>query len=345
VPADALERNFRALVQGSKVGALFRYDLEEKVYVPDRQSALVSILNARVKAEDVLLYNMERGGTSPYRAVRFTNETPYVMEKGPIAIYAGGTFVGEALTDRVDPGLSAFIPYSLDPRIHVSIDDSYKESGVSLVKILRGHVTVELKTLATHSYVVDNQAPEAGTLWVQRTRRPGWSLVAPKAGVLDERGTYYVPLQLAPKSKLKVAIEEETPTRRVVEIYSDAARKAIGLFLGGPAAAKDPRLSGALRDVLKIQERLGKMEEELSRLREEKEGYIEREEQVRENLRTLGKSARNEDLRKKLVATLAEMEGKLNDVNRKTVALNVERSELRDRLAVLIKQVSFETPH
>ena len=101
-------------MQGSKVGALFRYDLEEKVCVPDRQSALVSILNARVKAEDVLLYNLERGGTSPYRAVRFTNETPYVMEKGPIAIYRDGTFVGEALTERVDPGMQAFIPYSLD---------------------------------------------------------------------------------------------------------------------------------------------------------------------------------------------------------------------------------------
>ncbi len=339
--ADAMERNFRALVQGSKVGALFRYDLEEKVFVPDRQSALVSILNARVKAEDVLLYNVERGGTAPYRAVRFTNETPYVMEKGPIAIYSGGTFVGEALTDRVDPGLSAFIPYSLDPRIHVSIEDGYKESGVSLVKILRGHVTVELKTLATHSYVVDNQAPEAGTLWVQRTRRPGWHLVAPKAGVLDERGVYFVPLKLQPKSKLKVAIEEETPTRRVVEIYSDAARKAIALFLTGADAGKDPRLAAGLRDVLKIQERLGKLEEELGRLREEKEGYAEREDQVRENLRTLGKAARNEDLRRKLVATLAEMEGKLNDVNRKTVALNVERSELRNRLSVLIKSITF----
>jgi hypothetical protein len=44
------------------------------------------------------------------------------------------------------------------------------------------------------------------------------------------------------------------------------------------------------------------------------------------------------------VATLTEMESKLNDVNRKTVALNVERSELRDRLAVLIRGISFEKP-
>jgi hypothetical protein len=341
VSTATLERNFRALVQGAKVGALFRYDLEEKVYVPDRQSALVSILNARVKAEDVLLYNVERGGTAPYRAVRFTNQTPYVMEKGPIAIYRDGTFVGEALTDRVDPGMSAFIPYSLDPRIHVAIDDSYRESGVSLVTIVRGHVTVELKSRATHSYVVGNQAPEAATLWVQRTRRPGWHLVAPKAGVLDERGVYFVPLALQPKSKRKVAIEEETPSRRVVRIYSDAARKAITLFLGGPDAAKDPKLAAALRDVLKLQERLGRIEEELRRLREEKEGYGEREEQVRENLRTLGKSARNEDLRRKLLATLTDLENKLNDVNRKTVTRNVERSELRDRLAVLIQGITL----
>ena len=39
---------------------------------------------------------------------------------------------------------------------------------------------------------------------------------------------------------------------------------------------------------------------------------------------------------------MPELETKLNDVNRRTVALNVERSELRDRLAVLIKQVKLE---
>jgi hypothetical protein len=345
VTTAALERNFRALVAGAKVGALFRYDLEEKVWVPDRQSALVSILNARVKAEDVLLYHVEAGGQTPYRAVRFTNDTGSVMERGPIAIYRDGTFVGEAIIDRVDPGLSAFVAYSMDPRIHVAIDDNYRESGVHLVKIIRGQVTAEVRTSATHSYVVDNQAPEAATLWVQRTRRPGWKLIAPKDGVLDERGVYFVPLKLAAKSKTRLAIEEETPVRRVVEIYSDAARRAITLFLTGPESAREPKLKAALAEVMRLHEQLGKLEEELARLRETKEAYAEREEQVRENLNTLGKSARNEDLRRKLMATMAELENKLNDVNRKTVALNVERSELRDRLAVLIKQVSFETPH
>ncbi|HEY3354278.1 MAG TPA: hypothetical protein VGQ83_13580, partial [Polyangia bacterium] len=338
----ALERNFRALVAGSKVGALFRYDLEEKVWVPDRQSALVSILNARVKAEDILLYNVEAGGQTPYRAVRFTNETGSVMERGPMAIYRDGTFVGEAIIDRVDPGLSAFIAYSMDPRIHVSIDDSYRESGVHLVTIVRGQVTAEVRTQATHSYVVDNQAPEAATMWVQRTRRPGWRLIKPTAGVLDERGVYFVPLKLAQRSKTKVAIEEETPSRRLVEIFSDAARRAITLFLTGPEAGRDPRLKAALADVMKLQDQLGKLEEELGRLRETKDAYSEREDQVRENLNTLGKSLRNEDLRKKLLATMNELETKLNDVNRRTVSLNVERSELRDRLAVLIKQIKLD---
>ena len=227
VTTAALERNFRALVAGAKVGALFRYDLEEKVWVPDRQSALVSILNARVKAEDVLLYHVEAGGQTPYRAVRFTNDTGSVMERGPIAIYRDGTFVGEAIIDRVDPGLSAFVAYSMDPRIHVAIDDNYRESGVHLVKIIRGQVTAEVRTSATHSYVVDNQAPEAATLWVQRTRRPGWKLIAPKDGVLDERGVYFVPLKLAAKSKTRLAIEEETPVRRGGGVYSHRARPGL----------------------------------------------------------------------------------------------------------------------
>ena len=39
---------------------------------------------------------------------------------------------------------------------------------------------------------------------------------------------------------------------------------------------------------------------------------------------------------------MTELENKLNDVSRKTVSLNVERSELRDRLAVLMKAITLE---
>ena len=34
---------------------------------------------------------------NPYRVVRFKNTTPFALEPGPIAIYAGGSFVGVVL--------------------------------------------------------------------------------------------------------------------------------------------------------------------------------------------------------------------------------------------------------
>ena len=37
--------------------------------------------------------------SNPYRVVRFKNSTPFVLESGPIAIYAGGSFVGEGLSE------------------------------------------------------------------------------------------------------------------------------------------------------------------------------------------------------------------------------------------------------
>ena len=104
---------------------------------------------------------------------------------------------------------------------------------------------------------------------MQRTRRPGWRLTTPTAGVLDERGVLLRAAQArGRRPRPRSRSGGDAGRGAVVEIYSDAARRAIALFLTGPAAGRDPRLKAALAEVLKLQEQLGKLEEELGRLRE-----------------------------------------------------------------------------
>ncbi len=51
-------------VEGAEVGSLFRYDLKDKVTVPDRSSTLVAIGNKRVSGKEVVLFRLHpREGT------------------------------------------------------------------------------------------------------------------------------------------------------------------------------------------------------------------------------------------------------------------------------------------
>jgi hypothetical protein len=64
---------------------------------------------------------------------------------------------------------------------------------------------------------------------------------------------------------------------------------------------------------------------------------------VRDNIKLLGKSIRNADLARKLTATLKKLENDLNEVTRELVAKDMKRSELKDRLTVLIKSITLKT--
>ena len=63
---------------------------------------------------------------------------------------------------------------------------------------------------------------------------------------------------------------------------------------------------------------------------------------MRDNIKLLGKSVRNADLKRKLVASLKTLETDLNKVTRELVAKDMKRSELKDRLTVLFKTISLD---
>jgi hypothetical protein len=343
VSEEALERNFKSLVAGAAVGSLFRYDLAERITVDDRQSALVNLVNTRVPGEDVLLFRVGADGVSPYRAVRFANDTGFVLEAGPMAIYrsdeAGGTFLGEALARRIEKGASTFVPYALDGRVRVTLDEEQREQGMTLVKMVRGALTVQSKRVTRFQYDVDNGSGEAVTLYVRRERRPGWTVVG-KEKMIEEGGAYYLPIPLAATGRTHVAVEEQTPSEQTVDIWSDLGRQGIGLYLS--SATADPKVAAQLKEVLGLRDQAGRLDDQIAAAEQQRQAQAQRQKEVRDNLQVLGKASSNADLKRKLEATLVELETALNDVTRKLVSLSMDRAAARDRLAALVNGISLD---
>src|SRR5690606_28977204 len=99
--------------------------------LPNGSATMVAIINTEVEAEETFLFRPGGAGVgydaNPYRVVRFKNTTPFVLEPGPISIYAGGSFVGEGLSETVGTRTSATIPFAVEPAILVT--SSSRHSG------------------------------------------------------------------------------------------------------------------------------------------------------------------------------------------------------------------------
>ena len=118
VDADELARSMQANTQAASVSGLSRYDLGERLTVPDGTSTMVAIINQQVEGEETFLFRPGGGGpgyeANPYRVIRFKNSTPFVLESGPISIYSGGSFVGEGISEPVSAGVAVTIPFAVE---------------------------------------------------------------------------------------------------------------------------------------------------------------------------------------------------------------------------------------
>ncbi|HEX7664160.1 MAG TPA: hypothetical protein VF407_06615, partial [Polyangiaceae bacterium] len=107
-------RNVSALAAVAVEGGSTRYDLPNAVTIPDRSASMVMLLSQRVSGEAVFLFAPDGGVpdsmSHPFRVARFANGTKGVLERGPIAVFEEGSFLGQGMVDPLPIGASATVP-------------------------------------------------------------------------------------------------------------------------------------------------------------------------------------------------------------------------------------------
>lgn len=344
ITARALEASAKALVAGTLTSGLFRYDIATPVTVPDRSSTLVSIINSVVPGRDVYLYRPDPGaplsGKHPFRAARFTNATKFVLEGGPIAIYSGGTFVGEGLLSRIDTRATAFVPYSIDTRVAVTIDSKIGEEESRLIKIVRGVFEIESYRFRKTEYTVDNMSDQEATIFFRHPKGEGWKLKEEPPGTTLEGGIYFIPVEIPAKKKTEFVLHERTPMRRTIGIFEPLADKVIAVFLTGGDIPADVREK--LAEALKMKTRITDIDERLAAVREISEDLSARLSEVRANLDVIRKTARTAGLRDELAKKMKHLTDELDKRTKEIVTLDEERSELNVRIKEMLREISLK---
>lgn len=222
---DNLRRSTRARTRAATAAGLTRFDLQNPVTVPDGNSTMVAIVNQSVKGEQAFLFNPGGSGTgfeqNPYRAVRFSNTTPFVLEPGPISIYSGGSFVGEGLSDRVGTKTSVTVPFAVEPGIMVTRKQSRMPHELKLVKIVRGILQVDRFTRVKTTWEVQSQTMNEGYKVLIKHPHYGtdFKLKDRPNDTEDLPNAYLVPVSVPPgQKKASIELVEQSPIRTQVAI-------------------------------------------------------------------------------------------------------------------------------
>jgi outer membrane protein OmpA-like peptidoglycan-associated protein len=344
--AGALERSQRTLATAlQEVAGMVRYDISVPVSIPRRSSATLSILNRRISGSEVLLFRPDPAvpgsDRHPVRAARFACPPSTTLEPGPIALYARGSYVGDALLGRVHAGDVSLVPFALDGSATVEVESDARLVPQRLVKIDHGVMTIEDRRVRRTRYRISTGQTSPERIIIRHPVQPGYHISKLPAGSEPGEAGHLIPVALRPDSQSTLVVDEEQPEQRTVKLL-DGPEIELGLYLSGsqlPAALAE-RLNG----LVALRGELAKVEAEQRQTSQRLEVSSERSAELRDSLKAIEKNASAEKLRRELTGRLAEAIRANDGLSKKLAQLGADRAEKRARLQAALQDLQLEEP-
>jgi hypothetical protein len=345
---DALAQSVSVNTSSKRVAGLTRFDLGDRVTLPDGSASMVALINQSVPGEEAFLYKPGGGGQgyeqNPYRVVRFRNDTEFALEPGPISIYSGGSFVGEGLSETIASRDMATIPFAVEPSILVRSSSEYTgNEQMRLVRLVRGVLEVESFAQVTTTWSVESRPSDRPIRVLVRQSRAGdaFTLVDPPEETETLPDGYFIPMLVpAKQTKLELKVVERSPSRIQLTIWDDQAPELLKQLLELPNL--DAASRAALQPIVDARQAIGRIDTELNGLSAQQDQLDERAGQERENLRAIQKDPRAAALRKRLSDRLEELTKQAAEIGRKIVELNSQRLEKKIELEDTLRDLDLD---
>lgn len=333
----ALERQ-QITAQTQDIGDLFEYKVRQPVTIHKNQSALVPILQARVDAEKVSLWNPE----SPrvLRALWLNNTSGLTLDRGTFNIQEDSTFAGEGLLDPIRPGEKRLISYAADPAVQIDSKQKSESDHVRRIVISRG-VMVQTEEQREHRvYTVRNSDKTGRTVVIEHPLRDGWKLTGDMKPDETTASHYRFRLNVDP---------DKTGTLTVEEVHSYGARYLLtdltpdqitGFLRTGRINAE---VETALRPVLNQRRELSTYESQISSQRGKLSGIFDDQKRLRDNLSALKGNAAERSLIQRYTGELSRQEDELASLRRTLADLQSKRDEAKNKLDAMLDKLTLDT--
>jgi hypothetical protein len=341
-------RNLAALAAIGVQSGTTRYDLPATVTIPDKSATMVMLLDQRVPGEILALYAPDGGvpdsSSHPFRVARFSNKTGGLMERGPLAIFSDGAFVGQGMTDALPDGATASVPFALDRRVAVEVTREHSEEGTRLYHIEAGSLTIARDVVTLTKYRLKNGGDRPAKLIIKHGRHNGARMNNFPAGTEDNvgTGTALVPTTLAARATADLVLDERQQTTRSVDWLEPLADDAVKTYLRDKRA--DQMVAAQLKAAWEVRQALARANDEKQQLASEEAERRRATEETRANLKALEKNTAAGDLRAKLTDRLAADSSRLDVLGKKLIEVSLRINEGQVRFSDAIRAIKLLQP-
>jgi hypothetical protein len=204
---EAKPSSIAADATARELGELFEYRIAQPVTIRKNESAMLPFLQQPIQGRKLLIYS-NRSSQHPTNAAELTNSTGKTLDGGPITVYDGGVYAGEALMETVKTGDKRLISYAVDLGTRVTEAFRSKQAVVREIHASRGLLTTRLAAEETRTYTARNVDQKAKTLIIEHPLRREYTLLNQKPAEKTQ-ANYRFEIQLPGGATQEFAVAEE----------------------------------------------------------------------------------------------------------------------------------------
>ncbi len=332
-----LQSTTPVVAQSRELGDLFEYQLKDRVTIHKNQSALVPIMQARIDAEKVSVWNPTQNYV--LRALWVNNTSGLTLDGGSFNVLEGDAFAGEGLMDPIKPGEKRLLSYAADLGLLVDAKEKEEKQQVTWVAIKHGIMTHASEERQERTYTIRNRDRSPRTVVVEHPIRDGWKLAGGMEPAESSSSCHRFQVTVAPNKMAALAIKEYRPLSTRYEL-TNLNDDQVSFFLSQKMI--NPEVEEALRRVVSQKDNVATMDQEIGSRKGQIASISEDQQRVRENMKALKGSAEEKTLVERYARQLNQQEDQVEALRKQISDLQQKREQAQKALNELIEGITLE---
>jgi hypothetical protein len=334
---ESIARSSANVAQTRDLGDLFEYQLKDRVTIHKNQSALVPILQARVDADKVSVWNPNEGHA--LRALWLNNTSGLTLDGGSFNVLDDNAFAGEGLMDPIKPDEKRLLSYAADLGLVVDSKQKSERQRVTRVVIARGIMTYMSEALQEMAYTIRNRDTSARTVVIEHPIQNGWKLDKEMQPEESTTSFHRFRMNIDPKKTESLIVKERRPISSRYEL-TNLNDDQIGFFLEQKMI--NPDVEKALRQIIRQKNDVAALQAEINSRQAQITSVSEDQQRVRENMKALKGSAEEKTLVERYARQLNQQEDQMEALHKQIVDLQQKRDDAQRMLNNSVQQLSLE---
>jgi hypothetical protein len=330
------ESGVSSVATALEAGELFEYRIDTPVSIPRQHSAMLPIVNQNVEAAKVSIYNPATHAKFPLNGLELKNTTGLNLMQGPVTVFDGGTYAGDAKLPDLKPDEKRLVAYALDLSTEVLVKAQPHPEELMSLRIAKGTLWHRHKYVDAREYQVKNKDDKDRVVVLEQPFSEDWKLVEPKEPY--ERTQNLLRFKLAAAAGKTTAFPVKL--ERVADeslILASVGLDDIRIYLR--AKVISPKVKEALEKVIALRTEADNAARQRLRLEKEHEEATKEQARIRENLKTLDKST---DAYQRQLKVFDEVDGKIADLGQKVRAMRDQEEQKKKALEEYLLTVEVE---